>query len=1123
MKRFMCGVFSVLMVLFLNGVNVAQVSNFLVDGVKNGAVSRQGEVVTWEYSLSVGGTAMVEIWVDVDSNSVLDTLDFRLYGFDQLDGAESNEGPPDMDGTTNGKVYVQLPHGLAPAHYFMIATENNVADSVDFHVLPLLNPAFSIFGEVLDRQGNGLPWIPIEANAEDEQTMPNFWNAFTDSSGNFVIYFDSSAVQNNQPWNVEINRDAVQNYIITGKDTSLSLSGNHGPIAFQLLKPAMYISGTILDELGNPLQYLVGAWAWHELKKANRNTQVEPSGQFTIAFAEEDTGKWQVGVWSEKFSHQYLEPLPHQIILAETGDSLVTNFTVYATDDTIWGQLIVDENLSVGSREIMASDLLVGMSRDTTDFSGFFAIPVSSQAQQYEIRVGWQAMDEFMKNGLQLNNGQPVFAAAGDTIKLKFEKQMTKQIVVTGSVKDETGATILFPIEVWAQQSNNFFQKHAPINPNGNFEFFFAEHERGIWDFGIINQNWNLQFLFPHPEQLDLFQVGDSAHVEFIVYNADDSIWGKILGLDSSLFQNQIIFAGNEITGSNLAHVDSLGKFVIPVSSVGTEYKIRLEDSLYQQIVDAGFYLQTPQPIHAEPGDTISMQFSNSPISLGNLLINGQKSGSQFQQGAELQWSYQVPVGAMANLELWVDQNNDSSLTQNDDLLLFPFSQVDGEFMRDGPPDMDGLVNGSVFVQMPLGLAPARYFFRVYDLTHADTAEFKILPIPQPQQTIFGQVLDEIGGGMPWVLVQAEVNKGEGMPDFRYSFTDSSGNYLIAMDGIVQSPQQEWRLNLFEGTLNNQIPLENEYLLNISGNHGPFDFHVVQPKMFVHGKITDENGKPVFNQLTPYAWNEKQHIDRSSRMIDSTGSFYLYFSDQDTGSWDVGIYFDENNSNFMNPNRTQINLAQEGDTAEVAFTVYHTDAFIYGKVFADGEPIVANRRVAAENDTAGFSEVITGPDGYFSIPVSSTMQSYIVKLEWDEFEQFRQAGFQLISADPMIASPGDSVVIQFSSNISGISQKLKLPLSFSLNQNYPNPLSLQHQQIATIVFSVPTEAAVQISVFNLLGQKVAELINDQMSTGKHVVHWSGNNQKGQKLSAGVYFIQMTAPNFVQNRKLLIVR
>lgn len=79
-----------------------------------------------------------------------------------------------------------------------------------------------------------------------------------------------------------------------------------------------------------------------------------------------------------------------------------------------------------------------------------------------------------------------------------------------------------------------------------------------------------------------------------------------------------------------------------------------------------------------------------------------------------------------------------------------------------------------------------------------------------------------------------------------------------------------------------------------------------------------------------------------------------------------------------------------------------------------------------------------------------------------------------------------------------------LPNTTKLGQNYPNPFNPTTQ----IPFTVSETALVSISVYNLLGEKVADLTNEMYSAGSYLISWNGAFSNGQTASTGVYIYQM---------------
>ena len=87
--------------------------------------------------------------------------------------------------------------------------------------------------------------------------------------------------------------------------------------------------------------------------------------------------------------------------------------------------------------------------------------------------------------------------------------------------------------------------------------------------------------------------------------------------------------------------------------------------------------------------------------------------------------------------------------------------------------------------------------------------------------------------------------------------------------------------------------------------------------------------------------------------------------------------------------------------------------------------------------------------------------------------------------------------------------------NFQLYQNYPNPFNPE----TIISFSIPVEGKVRLTVFNLLGEKVTELINSKMPPGNHKISFNGEN-----LSSGIYVYRLDIENqFSDIRKMILIK
>lgn len=117
------------------------------------------------------------------------------------------------------------------------------------------------------------------------------------------------------------------------------------------------------------------------------------------------------------------------------------------------------------------------------------------------------------------------------------------------------------------------------------------------------------------------------------------------------------------------------------------------------------------------------------------------------------------------------------------------------------------------------------------------------------------------------------------------------------------------------------------------------------------------------------------------------------------------------------------------------------------------------------------------------------------------------------------SSEGSSAyTIDCNSNLT-VKDEINFPEVFSLKNNYPNPFN----PITNIQFTLNKNVKVHVTIFDVLGRKVMQLVKGELVKGKHEINWNGMNDLGQPVSAGVYFYRIEAGGFVQTRKMVLLK
>jgi len=94
-----------------------------------------------------------------------------------------------------------------------------------------------------------------------------------------------------------------------------------------------------------------------------------------------------------------------------------------------------------------------------------------------------------------------------------------------------------------------------------------------------------------------------------------------------------------------------------------------------------------------------------------------------------------------------------------------------------------------------------------------------------------------------------------------------------------------------------------------------------------------------------------------------------------------------------------------------------------------------------------------------------------------------------------------------------------LPKDFDVFQNFPNPFNAT----TTIRYALPVNSHVRLEIFNILGQKVKILVDEEQTAGNKQVIWDGRNERGDVVSSGVYFYRINAGKFHDVMKMSLLK
>ena len=114
-------------------------------------------------------------------------------------------------------------------------------------------------------------------------------------------------------------------------------------------------------------------------------------------------------------------------------------------------------------------------------------------------------------------------------------------------------------------------------------------------------------------------------------------------------------------------------------------------------------------------------------------------------------------------------------------------------------------------------------------------------------------------------------------------------------------------------------------------------------------------------------------------------------------------------------------------------------------------------------------------------------------------------------------------VLEFNASDQPVSVAIRnpnvIPKTYALRQNYPNPFNPS----TNIVYELPVAAQVELEIYNVLGQKIRTLVNEEQPVGLYQVQWDGTDDYGVKVSTGVYVVVFKAGQFRESRKMMLLK
>jgi hypothetical protein len=171
--------------------------------------------------------------------------------------------------------------------------------------------------------------------------------------------------------------------------------------------------------------------------------------------------------------------------------------------------------------------------------------------------------------------------------------------------------------------------------------------------------------------------------------------------------------------------------------------------------------------------------------------------------------------------------------------------------------------------------------------------------------------------------------------------------------------------------------------------------------------------------------------------------------------------------------------------------------------------------------TANEYNLIIASDSLFNTVIKDTItNTSSVDLPYEFFIYYDNQYWKVRTINDGGVGPW-SEINHFSFIFTDVEEETQLPTEFALLQNYPNPFNPS----STITYHLPKASNVELKVYDVLGNEIATLVNEEKPAGIYNVQFTMNNLPAgrQGLSSGIYFYKLTAGDYVATKKMILIK
>ncbi len=231
--------------------------------------------------------------------------------------------------------------------------------------------------------------------------------------------------------------------------------------------------------------------------------------------------------------------------------------------------------------------------------------------------------------------------------------------------------------------------------------------------------------------------------------------------------------------------------------------------------------------------------------------------------------------------------------------------------------------------------------------------------------------------------------------------------------------------------------------------------------------------------------------------------------------------YENSSTGKINIYGTEIKWTGQPSIKHIVVTSNTNDVYSYcGSNFILGDATTHDLYGYLSRGTSGIEAIIKVFSTQVSVPISNN-SSYISKMTCSSSNQIQYTGCYRIwiAYNRNAVSPPGIWATGFVSCAMGVRKINSSAENFKLSQNYPNPFN----PATNIKFDIPKSSFVKIVVYNSLGKEITTLVNEKLSAGSYEVSWLASTGNGSGYPSGVYFYKIVTDEYVNIKKMVLVK